>query len=164
MKLFTSLTSAPLPLTEVDARRSRAICPRSGISSVGSVRICFPWLTLMPWTRYTLPVSGLDSSGVVAVTLPTTVLALQPTAPPWTAFAVANGHTTLLLLGSRAKDSGSVTFAESMLMSTYLVAFIVGPLEATDPVDVDGVPLRIVHRAGQGDLTAFALESGADLH
>ncbi len=54
-----------------------------------------------------------------------------------------------------------VTFAETMVMSTYLVAFIVGPLEATDPVDVDGVPLRIVHRAGQGELTAFALESGA---
>ncbi|QYG93863.1 M1 family metallopeptidase [Iamia sp. SCSIO 61187] len=54
-----------------------------------------------------------------------------------------------------------VTFAESMLMSTYLVAFVVGPLEATDPIDVDGVPLRIVHRAGQADLTAFALESGA---
>ena len=48
-----------------------------------------------------------------------------------------------------------------MLMSTYLVAFIVGPLEATDPVDVDGVPLRVVHPPGKGDLTAFALESGA---
>ncbi len=54
-----------------------------------------------------------------------------------------------------------VTFAETMVMSTYLVAFVVGPLEATEPVDVDGVPLRIVHRQGQGDLTAFALESGA---
>jgi puromycin-sensitive aminopeptidase len=48
-----------------------------------------------------------------------------------------------------------------MVMSTYLVAFIVGPLEATDPVDVDGVPLRIVHRPGRSDLTAFALTVGA---
>ena len=48
-----------------------------------------------------------------------------------------------------------------MVMSTYLVAFIVGPLVATDPVDVDGIPLRVVHRAGQEELTAFALESGA---
>ncbi len=54
-----------------------------------------------------------------------------------------------------------VRFAETMVMSTYLVAFVVGPLEATDPVDVDGVPLRVVHRAGQADLARFALESGA---
>ena len=46
-------------------------------------------------------------------------------------------------------------------MSTYLVAFIVGPFEATDPVDVDGVPLRIIHPIGKGHLTSFALESGA---
>ncbi len=46
-------------------------------------------------------------------------------------------------------------------MSTYLVAFVVGPLEATEPVDVDGVPLRIVHPPGKAHLTAFALEVGA---
>ena len=56
---------------------------------------------------------------------------------------------------------GGSRFADTMVMSTYLVAFIVGPLVATDPVDVDGIPLRVVHRAGQEDLTAFALESGA---
>ena len=33
-----------------------------------------------------------------------------------------------------------VRFAPTMVMSTYLVAFVVGPLEATEPVDVDGVP------------------------
>ncbi len=48
-----------------------------------------------------------------------------------------------------------------MVMSTYLVAFVVGPFELTDPVDVDGVPLRIVHAARQGDLTPFALAAGA---
>ncbi len=37
-----------------------------------------------------------------------------------------------------------------MVMSTYLVAFIVGPLEATDPVDVDGVPLAHRPPARQG--------------
>ncbi len=52
-------------------------------------------------------------------------------------------------------------FADTMPMSTYLVAFVVGPLEATEPVDVDGVPLRIVHRPGKEDLTAFALDVGA---
>jgi len=54
-----------------------------------------------------------------------------------------------------------VRFADTMPMSTYLVAFVVGPLEVTGPVDVDGVPLRIVHRPGQADLAAFALEVGA---
>ena len=53
-----------------------------------------------------------------------------------------------------------VRFAPTMVMSTYLVAFIVGPLEATDPVDVDGVPLRIVHPVGKGHLTGYALEVG----
>ncbi len=51
-----------------------------------------------------------------------------------------------------------VRFAPTMPMSTYLVAFVVGPLEATDPIDVGGVPVRVVHRPGQGHLTGFALE------
>ena len=54
-----------------------------------------------------------------------------------------------------------VQFAPTMVMSTYLVAFVVGPLEATDPLDVDGVPLRIVHAPGKGVLTPFALAVGA---
>ncbi len=60
-------------------------------------------------------------------------------------------------------DSGRVLhrFAPTIEMSTYLVAFVVGPLEYSDTVDVDGVPLRVVHVPGKGDLTAFALESGA---
>ena len=58
--------------------------------------------------------------------------------------------------GGRREDR----FADTMIMSTYLVAFIVGELEATEAVDVDGVPLRIVHVPGKGDLTEFALEAG----
>jgi len=54
-----------------------------------------------------------------------------------------------------------VRFATTMTMSTYLVAMVVGPLEATEPVDVDGVPLRVVTPIGQGHLTDFALEVGA---
>jgi puromycin-sensitive aminopeptidase len=54
-----------------------------------------------------------------------------------------------------------VRFAPTMVMSTYLVAFIVGLLEATEPVDVNGVPLRIVHPPGKAHLTPFALEVGA---
>ena len=54
-----------------------------------------------------------------------------------------------------------VSFAPTMIMSTYLVAFVVGPLEATDPVDVDGVPLRVIAPPSGRDLTEFALEVGA---
>ena len=55
----------------------------------------------------------------------------------------------------------AVNFAPTMKMSTYLVAFVVGPLEITDPVDVDGVEVRVVHTPGKGDLTGFALETAA---
>ncbi|MHB8334132.1 MAG: M1 family metallopeptidase [Acidimicrobiales bacterium] len=55
----------------------------------------------------------------------------------------------------------SVRFAPTMVMSTYLVAFVVGPFEFTDAVNVDGVPLRVVYPVGKGDLTALALEAGA---
>ena len=54
-----------------------------------------------------------------------------------------------------------VRFATTMKMSTYLVAFVIGPLEATEPVDVDGIPVRVVHTPGNADLTSFALESAA---
>ena len=52
----------------------------------------------------------------------------------------------------------AVTFADTIRMSTYLVAFVVGPFEATEPVDVDGVPLRIVAPEGKKHLTGYALE------
>lgn len=62
-----------------------------------------------------------------------------------------------ILADGRRRD----TFADTMLMSTYLMAFIVGDLEATDPVDVGGVPLRIVHVRGKSELTRFGLDAGA---
>jgi len=51
-------------------------------------------------------------------------------------------------------------FEDSIKMSTYLVAFVIGPFEATNVVDVDGVPLRIVHAIGKSHLTDFAIETG----
>ncbi len=54
-----------------------------------------------------------------------------------------------------------IHFAESMVMSTYLVAFVIGPLEVTDPVPAGGVDLRVVHPTGKGDLARYALEVGA---
>ena len=54
-----------------------------------------------------------------------------------------------------------VRFGRTIPMSTYLVAFVVGPLEATEPVDVEGVALRVLHPPGKGRLTKYALEAGA---
>jgi puromycin-sensitive aminopeptidase len=62
---------------------------------------------------------------------------------------------------TRADGKVVVSFADTIAMSTYLVAFIVGPLEVTDPVDVDGTPLRVVYPRGKGHLTGYALEVGA---
>ncbi|HWE65315.1 MAG TPA: M1 family metallopeptidase, partial [Acidimicrobiales bacterium] len=61
----------------------------------------------------------------------------------------------------RVGDKNRVRFAPTMKMSTYLVAFIVGKLESTDTVDVDGVPLRIVFPPGKRGLADFALAIGA---
>ena len=73
--------------------------------------------------------------------------------------AVSNGPET----SRTTRDDGKhvVVFKPTMSMSTYLVAFVVGPLEATKPIDVGGVPLRVVHVPGKGHLTEFALEIGA---
>ncbi|MFV1990857.1 MAG: M1 family metallopeptidase, partial [Acidimicrobiales bacterium] len=54
-----------------------------------------------------------------------------------------------------------ITFAPTMVMSTYLVAFIVGELEFSETVDAGGTELRIVHVPGKGHLTKFALDTGA---
>jgi puromycin-sensitive aminopeptidase len=52
-----------------------------------------------------------------------------------------------------------VRFSDTMPMSTYLVAFVVGPLEATKPVDAGGVPVRIVHTPGRGHLVQPAIDA-----
>ncbi len=55
-----------------------------------------------------------------------------------------------------------ITFHDTVRMSTYLLAMVVGPLDATEEVMVPGrernIPLRVIHRRGQSALCAFALE------
>jgi puromycin-sensitive aminopeptidase len=55
----------------------------------------------------------------------------------------------------------AVAFADSIRMSTYLVAFVVGELEATPPVMVGATPLRVWCVPGKRHLTRFALDIGA---
>jgi puromycin-sensitive aminopeptidase len=63
------------------------------------------------------------------------------------------------------KDLGNgkrqVTFAETMPMSTYLVAFVVGPFDFSAPSEVAGVPIRIAAIRGKGHLTDFALDAAS---
>ncbi len=60
-------------------------------------------------------------------------------------------------LGNGKKE---VVFKDTIKMSTYLLAFIVGEFEATAPVDA-GTPLRVVHVPGKRDLTGWAQQIGA---
>ena len=73
--------------------------------------------------------------------------------------AVSNGPE--VERSERPGGKVAIRFADTMVMSTYLVAFVVGPLEATDPVDVDGIPLRVVHVPGKAHLAGFGLDVGA---
>ena len=54
-----------------------------------------------------------------------------------------------------------VRFADSIIMSTYLVAFIVGQIEATTPVYVGKTPLRLWTIPGKHPLTPFVQEISA---
>ncbi len=64
---------------------------------------------------------------------------------------------------SERQDGGKkvVRFADTIRMSTYLVAFVVGELEATEAVMVGNVPLRVWSVPGKGHLARFAQEIGA---
>jgi puromycin-sensitive aminopeptidase len=67
------------------------------------------------------------------------------------------------IVSSTDEGNGTTTvvFGPTMKMSTYLVAFVVGPFEESETVEVDGVPLRIVTPRGKTHLAPFALEAGA---
>jgi puromycin-sensitive aminopeptidase len=55
----------------------------------------------------------------------------------------------------------TIQFADTIPMSSYLVACVVGDFVATDPVHVDGIDVRVVHTPGKEDLCDYALEVAA---
>ncbi|HXG02424.1 MAG TPA: M1 family metallopeptidase [Candidatus Binatia bacterium] len=54
-----------------------------------------------------------------------------------------------------------VQFADTIPMSTYLVAFVVGELESSEPVHVGATPLRVWCVPGKRHLTGFGREIAA---
>ena len=78
---------------------------------------------------------------------------------PGALVAVSNARVT----GESPAGAGrkAVAFADTIRMSTYLVAFVVGDLEATDPVMVGATPLRVWCVPGKRHLARFALDVGA---
>ena len=71
--------------------------------------------------------------------------------------AISNGAETSS--ENLANGKKLVRFEPTIPMSTYLVAFVVGPLVATEAKIVRGTPLRIIHRPGWEHLTDFALQA-----
>ncbi len=72
--------------------------------------------------------------------------------------AVSN---TRVIAERREGPKKTVTFADTIRMSTYLVAFVVGELEHTEPVHVGPAPLRVWCVPGKARLGRFAREIGA---
>ncbi|HEV8584110.1 MAG TPA: M1 family metallopeptidase [Methylomirabilota bacterium] len=72
--------------------------------------------------------------------------------------AVSN---TAIVSETRENGLKVVRFADSIKMSTYLVAFVVGELEATEPTTVGRTPLRVWCVPGKKRLAAFGQEIGA---
>jgi puromycin-sensitive aminopeptidase len=74
-----------------------------------------------------------------------------------TAISNARVLRETVLPGTGKKE---VVFADTIKMSTYLVAFIVGEFEATEPVMVGHAPLRVWAVPGKRHLANFALDIG----
>lgn len=72
--------------------------------------------------------------------------------------AISNGS----FVGEKSLGNGKkeVEFKETMKMSTYLVAFVIGDFEATEPVMAGKTPVRVLCVKGKKHLTAFAVDVG----
>ena len=79
--------------------------------------------------------------------------------------ALAAVSNTAMASVRRMPDRGKkeVTFAPTIPMSTYLLAFVIGPLEPTDAVQADGIPIRVWAVPGKGHLALVRTRGGGVL-
>lgn len=63
----------------------------------------------------------------------------------------------------RRRNKKMITFAETPIMSTYLVALIIGPLESTPVSDVAGIPVRVWTTTGRSHLARYGKEVAVKL-
>lgn len=63
----------------------------------------------------------------------------------------------------RRRNKKMVTFAETPIMSTYLVALIIGPLESTPVSEVAGIPVRVWTTTGRSHLARYGKEVAVKL-
>ena len=71
--------------------------------------------------------------------------------------AISNAPEVSSML--RPDGRRAVHFADTMPLSTYLVAMVVGRLSVTDPVDVSGTAMRVVHVPGKDHLVPFGFDA-----
>jgi len=71
----------------------------------------------------------------------------------------AYANTRELSSTSLGDGTREVVFAPSMVMSSYLVAFVVGPFEASPATSVAGTSLRVIYPIGKGHLIDWATEA-----
>ena len=74
---------------------------------------------------------------------------------------ISNTEPVTTTVGASGKKS--VRFAETPIMSTYLLAFIVGDLACVEDRTEDGVLMRVWATRGNEDKGQFALETSMDL-
>ena len=74
---------------------------------------------------------------------------------------ISNTEPVVTTVGASGKKS--VRFAETPIMSTYLLAFIVGDLACVEDRTEDGVLMRVWATRGNEDKGRFALETSMDL-
>ncbi|MGH9170706.1 MAG: M1 family metallopeptidase [Acidimicrobiales bacterium] len=86
------------------------------------------------------------------------VFAVELDVPPGM-IAISNGPET----SAMPLDNGwqRVAFGETPVMSSYIVAFVIGQLETSQAVVVDGIPIRVVHVPGKAHLARYALQVAA---
>jgi aminopeptidase N len=72
---------------------------------------------------------------------------------------VPDGRVAVSNMPEARRDGRKVTFAPTPVMSTYLLAFIVGELDWIEGRTTTGVPVRVYTPPGRRDLGRFALDT-----